>query len=117
MEPKILKILRMMMCSLCQVGPFLLSQSQIMCIHHFGTHNNSYKFAGLMLITDRTHGLDLSLQTGLGKIAHDAFQYSIHLFWMNHLTHLVKITGVACAFDPYFVHYVSAYKYCFNVNA
>ena len=46
----------------------------------------------------------LDLQTGLGKIAHNAFQYRLHLFW-NHLTHLVRITGISCAFEPRFACY------------
>ena len=46
----------------------------------------------------------LDLQTGLSKIAHIAFQYHLHLFW-NHLTHLVRITGIACAFKPRFARY------------
>ena len=44
------------------------------------------------------------MQTGLSKIAHNAFQYPFHLFW-NHFTHLVRITGIACAFEPHLACY------------
>ena len=42
---------------------------------------------------DWTHGLDS--RTGVGKIVHNVFQYHLYLFW-NHLTYLVRITGIAC---------------------
>ena len=46
----------------------------------------------------------LDSQTGLSKIAHNAFHYYLRLFW-NHLTHLVRITGIACAFESRFARY------------
>ena len=49
-------------------------------------------------------GLYCKMRTGLGKIAHNVFKYYLRLFW-NHLTHLVRITGIACAFEPRFARY------------
>ena len=70
-------------------------------MHFFVNMNVS---CAVRLIYGPTVKCGLDLRTGLGKIVHNAFQYSLHLFW-NHPTHLIRITGIACAFESHFAHY------------